>query len=580
MPSSQRLPGGFDLTVERNVPAEMSDGTVLRADVYRPATGGPFPVILMRLPYDKTLAQDITYHYPSWYARHGFMVVVQDVRGRGRSEGDFYPFAHEVDDGYESVEWAAGLPHSNGRVGMYGFSYVGATQLQAAIRRPPALHTICPALTGSQFYDGWAYNGGAFALAFNASWALNLARDGARRAGDDAQTGELTAAFLNAPGGYGHLPLKTYPSIEATAFGSFFFDWLAHPTYDDYWRRWSIDEQYSQIDVPALHIGGWYDIFLAGTVKNFSALRTRAGSERARNSQKLLIGPWYHLPWTSLTGAANFGSTARNVVNDWQLRWFSQFLRDDDTGVLDAPVTVFLTGDNRWIDLGSWPPEGTRFHDYYLRSDGDANSINGHGALSLDPPGNEPPDVYSYDPLAPTPSVGGRSCCFPILAPMGPADQAAVEVFNSVLVYTSPALDRDLPVIGPIRATLHAASTAVDTDFTVKLCDVSPDGLSINIQGGIIRARYRGSLTDPRPIEPGEVYEYTIDLGPVAHVFQAGHRVRVQVSSSDFPQWDRNLNTGGELGVERIVDARVATQFLLHDGAHPSRITLPVIGGV
>ena len=578
MISEQRLPGFSDLVVERDAPAQMRDGTTLYADVYRPSNGGPFPVILMRLPYDKTQAQNnVTYHHPSWYARNGYIVVVQDTRGRWRSEGDFYPFAHEAEDGYDTVEWAASLPHSNGRVGMYGFSYVGATQLQAALEHPSGLKTICPGFTGSQYYEGWAYNGGAFALAFNASWTAYLAADDARRRGDDEATQNLNAAFLGAPNFYGHLPLKEYPPFVSADFGRYFFDWMEHPSYDDYWRRWSVDEDYSRIDVPAMHISGWYDVFISGTVKNFEGLRRGAGSEGSRASQKLLVGPWYHLPWARITGASDFGHEGRNVVDGWQLRWFDQFLRDEDTGVLDSPVTVFLMGENRWIEEGSWPPEGTEFRDYYLRSRGSANSINGDGELGVEPPDREPPDVYIYDPLFPIPSSGGHSCCFPIIAPMGPADQAAVEVLNGVLVYTSPPLDADLTVVGPVGATFYAATSAPDTDFTAKLCDVSPEGRSTNIQEGIVRARYRESLSEPMPITPNEVYEYRIDLGPTAYVFKAGHRIRVQVSSSDFPQWDRNLNTGGPLGVEGAAQARVATQTVLHDANHPSRVTLPVV---
>jgi putative CocE/NonD family hydrolase len=557
----------------------MRDGTTLYADVYRPLSGGPFPVILMRNPYDKTQAETLTYHHPSWYAARGYVVVVQDTRGRWRSEGEFYPFANEAEDGHDTVEWAAALPHSDGRVGMYGFSYVGATQLQAALERPSSLVTICPGLTASQYYDGWAYNGGAFALAFNASWATYLAADDARRRGDDAATQTLNAAFLGAPNYYGQLPLGEYAPLAGSRYGGYFFDWMSHPGYDDYWRRWSLNEDYSRIDVPALHIGGWYDVFLNGTVENFEGLKRGAGSEETRSSQKLLVGPWYHLPWSRLTGQTDFGPEARNVVDGWQVRWFERFLKDEDTGVLDSPVTVFLMGTSRWEDFGSWPPEGVEYRDYHLSSGGAANSINGDGMLSEEPPGREPPDVFTYDPLFPVPSTGGHSCCFPIIAPMGPADQAAVEILNAVLVYTSDPLREELAVVGPVSATLYAATSAPDTDFTIKLCDVSPEGRSVNVQEGIIRARYRDSLADPKPVEPDEVYEYRIDLGPTAHVFGAGHRIRVQVSSSDFPQWDRNLNTGGELGAEGAAAARVATQTVLHDGDHPSRITLPVLGG-
>jgi len=460
---------------------------------------------------------------------------------------------------------------------MYGFSYVGATQLQAAIQRPPSLRAICPALTGSQFYDGWAYNGGAFSLAFNASWATQLAAQGARRAGDDEMIRELETAFVGAPNWYGYLPLNEYPPLSSNDHGRFFFDWLSHPTDDEYWRRWSIDEDYSRIDVPALHIGGWYDIFVQGTVKNFGALRQSVGSEQARLAQKLLVGPWYHIPWSRVTGAVDFGREGRNVVDQWQLRWFDHFLKGEDSGVLDSPVTVFLTGRNYWQDETSWPPEGAVLRPYYLHSNGVANSINGDGSLNSERPASEPPDVFTYDPLPPTPSAGGRSCCFPFVAPMGPADQIGVEVSNGVLVYTSEVLERDLTVIGPVHATLYAISSAVDTDFTVKLCDVSSEGQSINIVGGIIRARYRESLIEPKRIVSGEVYEYMIDLGPTAHVFLAGHRIRIQVSSSDFPQWDRNMNTGGTLGFEGPAQRQVATQLVLHDAGHASHVTLPVL---
>ena len=343
--------------------------------------------------------------------------------------------------------------------------------------------------------------------------------DDARKQGDDDATQNLLAAFLGAPNFYGHLPLKEYPPLVGADFGQYFFDWMQHPSYDDYWRRWSVDEDYSRIDVPALHVGGWYDVFVGGTVKNFEGLRQKAGSETSRAAQKLLVGPWYHLPWVRLTGATDFGFEARNTVDAWQLRWFDQFLRDEDTGVLDSPVNIFLMSDNHWIEESSWPPEGTEFRDYYLRSNGSANSINGDGELDLEPPNREPPEVFIYDPLLPVPSSGGHSCCFPIIAPMGPAGQAEVEILNVVLVYTSPPLEKDLTIIGPVSATLYAATSAPDTDFTVKLCDVSPEGRSTNVQEGIVRARYRESLSEPTAVTPNEVYEYRIELGPTAHAF-------------------------------------------------------------
>jgi uncharacterized protein len=578
MASIRPIPGYSGVTVEHDVPARMRDGVTLYADVYRPAKPGRYPVILFRHPYDKTPVASLTYAHAAWYASHGYVVVNQDVRGRHASEGRWYPFEHEADDGEETVEWAARLPGSNGRVGMLGFSYYGATQLQAALRRPPSLTCICPGMTGSQYFDGWTYNHGAFALAFAASWATFLAIGEARRRRDAVATAAMHRAFVEGMNLYGYLPLRDYPPLAGNDLAPYFRDWLEHSTYDEYWRRFSIDTDYSRLDVPALHVGGWYDVFLSGTVGNFQGLRTGARSETSRSRQKLLVGPWYHIPWTPMPGSVYLGPLASNqTVNDWQMRWFHQFLKEEDTGVLDAPVTIFVMGDNVWRDEKDWPPAGTRFVDYYLHSGGLANSATGDGRLDPEPPGNESPDLFSYDPFFPVPSAGGHSCCFPNVAPMGMEPQGLPEAFNSVLVYTSPPLTRDVTVIGPVTATLYAASSAVDTDFTVRLCDVWPDGRSFNIQEGIVRARYRESLSHPRLITPNEIYEYRIDLGPTANVFRAGHHIRVDVSSSDFPQWDRNLNTGGPLGAETLDRAVVANQAVLHEGRYPSRITLPIV---
>ena len=320
------LPGLPEVTLQRGVPCRMRDGVTLYADVYRPEGAGPFPVILMRLPYDKTSAENITYSDPSWYARHGYLVVIQDVRGRCVSEGEFIPFLHEAADGYDTIEWAARLPGANGRVGMYGFSYAGATQLLPATLRPPSLATICPAMTASQYYEGWTYNQGALALAFTMSWATQLASGDARRARDDAALGQLDMAFAGVHGWHWFLPLSTYPPL-AGAYGSYFADWLAHPAYDEFWQRWSIDADYSRLTTPALHIAGWYDVFLAGSIKNFLGLRDGAGTPEARSGQKLVIGPWLHMPWAPLSDSSS--GVEPTVVDDLQIRWFDYFLKGE-----------------------------------------------------------------------------------------------------------------------------------------------------------------------------------------------------------------------------------------------------------
>jgi len=571
----ENLPGR-PVTVERDVPATMRDGTVLRADVYRPADvpAGGVPVLLSRSPYDKRVnVSTFGNTHPSWYVSHGYMVVIQDTRGRYTSEGDFYPFAHEMEDGYDTVEWAAGLPGSNGDVGMFGFSYVGATQLLAAVTRPPSLKTIAPGFTASQYYEGWTYNGGALSAAFVCYWATLLAVGSAVRAGDRAAAESLSAALGGAEAWFWYLPLSEFPPLQ-DSYAPYYHDWLEHCSYDDYWHRWSIDADYSRIDVPALHFGGWWDVFLTGTVKNFTGLRTEAGSGPARQAQKLLLGPWTHMPWTP-TGRCGCEGPSTNEVDDWHLHWFDCTLKGVDNGVLDHPVTVF-TLDGGWRDFDEWPPPDSATEEWYVHSGGRANSKYGDGRLDRTAPGAEPPDIFVYDPGVPIPSLGGHSCCFDTITPMGPADQHGAEVSRMILVYTSEPLDSAVELLGDVSVTLHAASTAPDTDFTARLCVVDGAGRSTNLQEGILRARYRHSLSDPEPLTPGEIYELRIDLGPVGAYLPAGSRLRLTVSSSDFPQWDRNLNSGGRPLHEDMLAAAPATQTVLHDSDHPTRITLPV----
>lgn len=571
--TTEQLPG-TSITVEKDVPATMRDGTVLRADVYRPQTDEAMPVLLMRSPYGKT-ANVSTFGsaHPAWLAERGYVVVVQDSRGRFASEGEFYPFLDEMEDGYDTVEWAADLAGSDGQVGMFGFSYVGATQLLAAVTRPPSLTAIAPSFTASQYYDGWTYNSGALATAFVCYWANLLALDTAMRANDSAGVDGLLADLGNAPSWYWTLPLADYPPLKG-GYAQYFYDWIEHHTYDDYWRRWSIDEDYGRIEVPALHIGGWYDIFLTGTVKNFQGLRTDADSAEARESQKLIVGPWAHMPWTPLE-TSGFSGPSSNQIDDWMVRWFDHIMKGEDTGVLDHPVTLF-TVDGEWTDLDEWPPGDVTTERWYAHSSGRANSKYGDGRLDREAPGSEPPDVFVYDPGVPIPSLGGHSCCFDTITPMGPADQHGAEASRMVLVYTSEPLDDPIELIGEAAVTLHAATSAPDTDFTARLCVVDPSGRSVNLQEGIVRGRYRNSLTEPEMLEPGEIYELRIELGPVGVRIGAGSRLRLDISSSDFPQWDRNLNTGGPLFQESFMSARPATQTVLHNSSFATHIDLPV----
>ena len=566
------------VSVRPDVPVRMRDGVTLYADVYTPDGEGPFPVLLMRTPYNKIAAQDSVYAHPLWYARHGYIVAVQDVRGRWSSEGEWYPFAHEAEDGFDTVEWAARLPQSTGRVGMYGLSYVGATQMLASVAAPPHLTCIAPGMTASEYYDGWTYRGGALHLAFTESWTVMLASDTARRRELRQLEADLYAAFNPAGLAFGTLPLKQYDLLRRESIAPYFFDWLDHPTRDEYWERWSIERRHASVRVPAFHVAGWYDIFLDGSIRNYIGLRDHAADDRARGGQRILISPWHHVPWAPLVSGWDFGDEARSRINDWLLRWFDYWLRGVENGVPDdPPVRIFVMGDNRWRDEEEWPLRRAETTEYFLHSGGAANSLNGDGALSRERSGEEEPDIFIYDPRSPAISFGGRSCCRYTISPMGPADQRPAEIHNGVLVYTTPPLQRDLEVTGPVSAVLYAATTARDTDWTVKLVDVYPDGRAINVADGVLRARYRDSLAAAKLLTPGEVYEYRVDLGSTSNVFKAGHRVRVEVSSSNFPCFDRNLNTGNALGDEWIADCVVATQTVFHDGNRPSRIVLPVV---
>jgi hypothetical protein len=561
----EQLPG-MSVTVERDVPLTLADGVTLYADVYRPGREGPHPVLLTSHPYNKLDAAAIHgYSHPAFFANRGYVVVSQDVRGRFRSEGEFTPFVHEAADLSQTITWASLLPGADGRVGTYGFSYPGLNQLQAAGRHPEGLAGIAPGFTGGRPYRDWFYTQGALGLAFAAGWATFLALDRAYRRGDDAALGQLGAALAGAKGWYWMLPLDAFPPVAADA--PFFFDWLAHPTHDEYWR--ALDADFTAIDVPGLHVGGWYDVFVRGTVHDYVAL-----AREARAPQKLVLGPWYHMPWRPLGGETAAGGTI--IVDEWLLRFYDHVLKGVDTGVFDAPATVWVMQDG-WRDLDGWPPSQARPLDWFLHSGGRAQSRYGDGTLSPETPGDELPDVFTYDPGLPVQSQGGHSCCLEAIAPMGPSDQAVVEESKLVLVYTSGPLARDLEVIGDVTATVYAATTATDTDFVTKLCVVDPAGRSVNLLEGIVRARFRDSSTDPRPVTPGEVVEYRIELGPIAVRVPAGHRLRVHVTSSDFPQWDRNLNTGGPLFAEGPSAARVAIQTVLHDREHPSRVTLPVL---
>jgi putative CocE/NonD family hydrolase len=571
LPVSAQTAAG--IVVGRNVAMKTRDGVTLLADVYRPAGDGPFFVLLTRTPYNK----DGFSVFGHRAAARGFMVVVQDVRGRYNSEGEWYPFKHEIDDGYDTVEWAAALPHANGKVGMFSGSYVGATQMLAAIGQPPHLAGICPIVTASNYHENWTYQGGAFEQWFNESWTSGLAQDTYSR---------QIQKSANAMIGGTVLPLKNFPvfNVQATQDGlalthtlaPYFLDWLDHPTYDSYWKQWSIEENYDKIQVPALTIAAWYDIFLGGSLRNYTGLKAHAGNEAARSGQRLIVAVGGHSGWGQTVGQVDFGPDAAFDENDLVLEWYDYlFLGKQNQFANGKPVRIFVMGENKWRDEDAWPLERSVTTRYFLRSTGKANSASGDGELSTSAPDKQAVDGFVYDPANPVPTVGGPLCCDPMHLAPGARDQKEVEARPDVLVYSTPPLDSDLEVTGPVTLDLFSSSSAVDTDFTAKLVDLWPNGFAQNLTEGILRASYRESTSAAKPIVPGKVYEYKIDLWSTSNVFLKGHQIRLEISSSNFPRFDRNLNTGKPASTDAIFVK--ATNTILHDAAHTSTLLLPIV---
>ncbi|MCA1695705.1 MAG: CocE/NonD family hydrolase [Actinobacteria bacterium] len=585
--SSPSVTGSCAVAKTANVGVPMRDGTVLRADVYRPATSQAVPVILMRTQYGKDAAQvaPSRYQRPDWFAAHCYLVVVQDIRGQFASGGTFSEFTNDRNDGYDSVEWAAKLPGSSGRVGMYGSSYVGATQWLAAEAAPPHLVTIVPANTASDYYEGWTYENGALRLNFIEPWAMDtIVLSAANNRGDTKLVQQLTQDHKNIASWLPYAPYRSFPPFHPgdAAVAPYFYDWIAHRTDGPYWQQWAPQQHYPEISIPVLHIEGWYDAFLAGGVRNFTGMVSSGGSAFARTHQRIVIGPWDHISWGRPDSPAapmltQIGPVGNSPINELMLAWWDHFLKGVNNGVSNGPtVNYFEMGANVWKTASAWPLPATQWRNYYLSSDGHASSLLGDGQLVTSvPTSSQQPDTYDYDPNNPVPSVGGHSCCAALGGSQGPYDQQPTEKRPDVLVYTTPPLTTDTEVTGPISVTLYASSSAPDTDWTAKLVDVHPDGTAVNLNNGIQRASFRDSSSTPTPIQPGTVYRYTITVWPTSNLFRAGHRIRLEISSSDFPQFDPNPNTGSWLGDSTTT--RVAHQTVLHDAQHPTALVLPLI---
>jgi len=557
-----------EVTIERDMSLKMRDGVTLRADICRPKADGKFPVLLTRTPYDKKGVIDFCVKG----AARGYVVVAQDVRGRYASEGDWYPFKYESQDGYDTVEWAAALPYSNGKVGMFGGSYVGATQYLAAIAKPPHLAGICPNYTASNYHDGWVYQGGAFEQWFNESWTTGLALNTISRHANSVS---------DALSWTQKLPLWSYPVLEtppAAGLAPYFTDWLAHPNYDDYWKEWSIEDQYAQIQVPVFSLGAWYDVFLGGTLRNYVRLKKEAGTEAARRGQRLMIyvgghaGGWAH----GKVGAVDFGDKLPFDVGEVTLRWYDSLLKGMANGLdREKPVRIFVMGKNDWREEDDWPLERAKATRYYLHSTKPANGLEGGGTLNTAAPAEEKPDQYVYDPNDAVPTIGGPLCCGALPTGIGPEDQRPAEARSDVLVFSTPAFTQSTEVTGPISLALFVSSSAVDTDFTGKLVDVWPNGFAQNLTEGILRLRYRNSQEKPELGNPGEIYSISVDLWATSNVFLPGHKLRLEISSSNFPRFDRNLNAGDDQA--RGTHIVKATNLIYHDKSRPSALVIPIV---
>ena len=575
----------MSFTVNKDTQMPMRDGLTLATDLWLP-DGGPAPALLVRTPYNKDtpnlLANSL--NVPA-LVEAGYAVVFQDCRGTGRSAGPLAPLEHEAQDGEDAVAWISEQPWCDGNVGTFGASYLGFTQWAAAAQGPSALKAIAPTVSTSDYYSApWYSPGGAFSLHMSLWWSTLMALLEAQRA-LGAGRGELEP-LLELAGALGGLDerLASAPYADQPALADraqWWQQWLAHPDRDSFWQDLSVADRTGDIAVPALHVGGWFDIFAGETAAGYAAMRQRAGTPEARDGQRLIIGPWDHLSYTGAYHDRQFGMAADVLGVDLtgaHLAFFDRWLRGR-ADALDgsAPVRIFVMGLDQWRDEQDWPLPDTEYTDYFLGSSGRANTADGNGTLSPTGPGPDLHDTLVYDPADPVPSLGGRVIMPSALNTVGPVDQRPAEMRQDVLCFTTEPLTSPVEVTGHLALVLHVSSSAADTDFTGKLVDVHPDGRAIYLTDGILRARYRSGLDRPEPLQPGRTVEIALDLSVTSNVFLPGHRIRLEVSSSCFPRYDRNTNTGGTISQEPLAAAVVATNTVLHGQDHPSRLVLPVV---
>lgn len=546
--------------IEHDLQVPMRDGVSLSADLYLPPTGVAFPTALCRTIYDN---QQIRYvQWAHEFARNGYAVVLQDCRGRYDSDGVWEPYVCEALDGYDTHEWIGQQPWCDGNIGTFGISYVGFTQILPAPYRSQYLKGLVPCANQEDNF-GHFYVGGVLQL----QNAVNLGWIGRRTNRTNSWP------MVDRQALYTRLPLTS--ALDGVTEMPTYQLFLNHPTFDDYWKSYSMKYQYDEVDAPAMFLTGWYDNLVHEQFKCFSGWSQRARSEETRRKTKIVCGPWPHNPLGTVAGFGDidFGPNAEWDIPKLHLRWYDQQLKGIENGVDDEPpLHIFVMGENAWRFESEWPLARTRWTNLYLHSGGRANSRFGDGHLSESLPDHQPTDSFTYDPASPIPTVGGQSM---FLENCGPLDRSGLERRDDILVYSTPPLAEPIEVTGPITVVLYAATDCVDTDFTATLVDVHPDGKAINICEGIVRARFRESMESPSLIEPGEVYRYEIDVWETSNLFKAGHQIRIEISSSNFPRFARNLNSGESQATGTTV--KTAQQTIYHDAARPSHVVLPVI---
>jgi len=545
---------GSGVRLERAQQFTLSDGVVLVSDHYYPPGPGPHPTLLMRQPYGRDIASTVVYAHPVWFAAHGYNVVIQDVRGRGDSQGEFYPFRNEGRDGAETIHWLRTRGESNGSIGMYGFSYQGMTQLLAAAEQPEGLVCIAPAQTACDLYHGWFYHQGALRLASSLGWGLQMMKGDARRRKLREASDGLEKAWADLRSQPLMTPYGLHPQLQHQGMPGYVQDWFTHPLPGPYWSALDVSESLERVKVPALHLSGWFDTYLSGSVNGFLALAAQA------ENQYLVAGPWVHIPWGEFVGEQNLGPEALLDTDSLLLRWFNHWLKQSDEFDREPRIRHFALGVNRWFETESFPQQTL---DLYLHSGGRADSRKGDGALSATVPDSvQPRDVFVYDPEVPVGAPG-----------IGPANQAQLELGNNLLVYTSAPLEQPVHVLGSPQLTLYCVTSAAHADFTGKLVRLRPSGQADFVCIGIARSSY---LFRDSGYRADSMQRWEFSLEPTSCVFSVGDAIRLEVASSAFPLYDRNPSTEVQPWLADSWNWQRSTQMVLHDAQHPSRLELPV----